>query len=324
MASAPRVLLHNWHLKLAALGLAVLLWALVQTEPLSQETFAAVPVTVEVLDSSWTTAGLPSPATVDLRLGGPAREIIRLARDGTTLRVPVTAVGSRDTIIALQREWVDLGQRSGVTVESVSPLTIEIAFEPATTRSVRVWIPTRGSLPEDLALSSELAISPTTVDVRGPEGRVMGLDSVPLVPMDLAAVRESGAFTVQVDTSELGGATVRPASVLVGVRVESVVERTLEAVQIHADAPAGEPPAAVMPSTIQLRLVGASTLVTAMDLSLVRVSVPPGSLSGLAEGETRRVRLTVEGVPPLVVATPETDVVTARRAGPQPSGGGGL
>lgn len=324
MASAPRVLLHNWHLKLAALGLAVLLWALVQTEPLSQETFAAVPVTVEVLDSAWTTAGEATPATVDLRLGGPAREIIRLARDGTTLRVPVTAVGSRDTVIALQREWVDLGQRSGVTVESVTPLTIEVSFEPATTRSVRLWTPTRGALPDNLAFSSELAISPTTVDVRGPQARVLELDSIPLLPLDLGAIRESGAFTLQVDTSGLGGASVRPSSVLVGVRVESVVERTLDAMEVRADAPAGEPRAVVMPSTIQLRLVGASTLVTAMDLSLVRVSVPPESLRDLAAGETRRVSLVVDGVPPLVAAYPETDVVTARRAGPQPGGGGGL
>ena len=47
--------------------------ALVQTEPLSQETFSAVPVTVVVSDTSWSLSGEPSPATVELRLGGPAR-----------------------------------------------------------------------------------------------------------------------------------------------------------------------------------------------------------------------------------------------------------
>jgi len=324
MASAPRVLLHNWHLKLAALGLSILLWALVQTEPLSQETFAAVPVVVEVLDSSWTTARAPTPATVDLRLGGPAREIIRLARDGAVLRVPVSSVGSRDTVIALQREWVDLGQRAGVTVESLSPLTIEVGFEPATTRSVRVWTPVRGRLPESLALSSPLAISPTTVDVRGPLGQVRDLDSIPLVSLDLDGVRESGSFELAIDTAGLGGATVRPASVMVGVRVEPIVERMLEAVAVRAEAPAGEPRAVVTPATVQLRLEGASTLVTGIDLSLVRIVVRPEALRDLATGETRRVPLAVEGVPPLVAAYPEVDAVTARRAGGAPGGGGGL
>ena len=323
MASAPRVLLHNWHLKLAALGLAVFLWAIVQTEPISQETFAAVPVTVEVLDSSWTTSGAPSPATVELRLGGPAREIIRLARDGTTLRVPVTMVGSRDTVIALQREWVELGQRTGVTVESVSPLTIQVAFEAAVTRSVRLWTPIQGMLPANLALSSDLAISPTTVAVRGPEGRIRGIDSLPLVPFDFGAVRGSGAFTLAVDTSGLAGATVEPASVMVGVRVEAMVERVLDEMVVHADAPTGEPRAVVSPASMQVRLAGASTLVTAMDLSRLRLSVPSESLRGLAPNETRRVPVSVDGLPPLVVAYPASDVVTVRRAGGPPSGGGG-
>ncbi|MEQ1856494.1 MAG: hypothetical protein ABL963_08490, partial [Longimicrobiales bacterium] len=305
MASAPRVLLHNWHLKLAALGLSILLWALVQTEPLSQETFAAVPVTVEVLDSAWTTASGPSPTTVDLRLGGPAREIIRLARDGATLRVPVAAVGSRDSVIALRPEWVDLGQRSGVTVESVSPLTIEVSFEPAQVRSVRLWTPLSGRLPANLALSNPLVFSPTMVDVRGPQSRVRTLDSIALVPLDLGQVRESGAFTLAVDTAGLGGASVQPASVMVGVRVEPIVERVLDSVAVHADAPAGEPRAVVTPARIQLRLEGASTLVTGLDLTAVRVIVSPEALRGLAPGESRRVPLTVEGVPLLIAAYTE-------------------
>jgi YbbR domain-containing protein len=259
---------------------------------------------------------------VDLRLGGPAREIIRLARDGTTLRVPVSAVGSRDTVIALQREWVDLGQRAGVTVESLSPLTIAVSFEPAMTRSVRLFTPLRGRLPANLALSSPLVTSPTTVDVRGPQSRVRELDSIPLVSLDLDAVRESGMFELAVDTAGLGGATVQPSTVMVGVRVEPIVERVLEAVEVHADAPRGDPRAAVTPATVQLRLQGASSLVTSIDLSLLRVTVSPEALRDLAPGESRRVPLTVEGVPPLVAAYPETDAVTARRAS-GPAGGGG-
>ncbi|MGD8729918.1 MAG: hypothetical protein PVF90_09460, partial [Gemmatimonadota bacterium] len=110
MARVPSALLRNWQLKLSALGLSIFLWALVQTEPLSEETFSSVPVVVEVLDTAWSLAADPDPETVELRLGGPAREIIRLVRDGTTVRVPITAVSSRDTVVTLQREWVELGQ----------------------------------------------------------------------------------------------------------------------------------------------------------------------------------------------------------------------
>jgi hypothetical protein len=68
---------------------------------------------------------------------------------------------------------------------------------------------------------------------------------------------------------------------------------------------------------MQLRLEGASTLVTSLDLSLVRVVVAPDALRNLAPGEARRVPVTVEGLPPLIVVYPESDLVTVRRAGGQ-------
>ena len=104
MAGALSVLLHNWHLKLAALGLAVLLWALVQTEPLSQETFAGVPIAVEVIDSSWTLARPPSPANVELQLGGPAGEIIRLAGEAGRARQTEVALALRETLQNFARQ----------------------------------------------------------------------------------------------------------------------------------------------------------------------------------------------------------------------------
>jgi hypothetical protein len=322
MAGALRVLLHNWHLKLAALGLAVLLWALVQTEPLSQETFAAVPIAVDVFDSSWTAARAPSPATVELRLGGPAREIIRLARDGTTLRVPVASVGSRDTVIALQPEWVQLGPRSGVTIESLSPLTVGLAFEPAVARNSHVVAPLRGELPADIALASFPVVDPTTVVVRGPESRILGLDTVRLVPLELATVRQSGSFSLPVDTTGLRGAVVRPATITVDVQVEPLVERVIDNIPVQADPPEGEPPVAITPSAVQLRLAGASSLVTGVDVEALSVSVDPTALRGLVPGEMRRVRMRVDGVPSLVSAYLSNDIATARRAEAPPGGAG--
>jgi len=317
MARVPTSLVRNWQLKLSALGLSIFLWALVQTEPLSQETFSAVPVIAEVADTLWTTTGAPTPPTVELRLGGPAREIIRLAREGTSVRVPIAAVGSRDTVVAVQRDWVQLGQRAGVTVESVSPATVRISFEPAVTRSIPLAIRARGELPSDLALSSPLQVNPLEVSIRGPESRVVGLDSVPLLPLDLATVRESDIFTLQVDTTGLGGASVTPAEAMVGVRVEPILVRDLEQV-VHADARG--PALIVEPASIRLRLSGARTLLIAMDTSLLRVSVPPAAVAGLAPGEERLVRLQVDGVPALVTARPSTEVVTVRRAD-APGGG---
>ncbi|HSH76538.1 MAG TPA: YbbR-like domain-containing protein [Longimicrobiales bacterium] len=318
MARAPRFLTENWHLKLAALGLSLFLWALVQTEPLSQETFSAVPVAVAVADTSWTISGAPSPATVELRLGGPAREIIRLAREGTSIRVPVASVSARDTVISLQREWVQLGQRPGVTVESVSPATISLSFEPAASRSIPLGLRVRGELPERFALSSEVAFSPQTVTVRGPESRLRGLDSLYLEPLDLEDVRESGVIRLSVDTTGLGGASVVPAEAVLGVRLEPREERVLEGIVVHAEVRADEPEVVVEPEAIQLRLAGARTLVTSMDLSLLQVFVAPESLRDMQPGEVRVVRPQIEGLPPLITAYPSVETVTVRSAADPP------
>ena len=314
MARAPRLVTENWHLKLAALALSVFLWALVQTEPLSQETFSAVPIAVTVYDTAWTLSRAPSPSTVELRLGGPAGEIIRLARDGTSLQIPISAVGSRDSTVQVQREWVQLGQRAGVTVESVSPPVVDLSFEPAASTTVPLVLRTRGELAEDLALSSPLVLSPEIVTVRGPESTLSGLDALPVEPFDLEQVRESGIYRLGVDTTGLGGARVEPSEAVMGVRVEPLEERVLGGVEVRADPPPGQPEVTVEPQTIQLRLTGARTLVTSMDLSLLRVSVAPQSLSDLVPGEVRRARLQIDGLPPLIRAYPSTETVIVRRA----------
>jgi len=313
MPGPSRALVHNWRLKLSALGLAIFLWAIVQTEPTNQETFSSVPVLVQIADTGWTTSGPPTPMTVELRLGGPAREIIRLAREGTSLRVPVAAIGSRDTLIALRREWVELGERSSLTVESVSPSTIRVSFEPAQTRLIPVSTRFVGRIRDHLALAADIDVSPVLVRVRGPESRVAGLDSLALAPFDLSEISRSGAFTVPVDTSGLLGASVVPPSATLGIRVEDMVQRVL-GIAVQAIASPGDAEVVAEPSMIQVRLAGARTVVMSLDPAHLRVWVPPELLQGMAPGEERLVRVQVDGVPELVTAVPVTETVTVRRA----------
>lgn len=314
MTTPTQALSQNWRLKLAALGLSVFLWALVQTEPSNQETFASVPVMVQVSDTGWTTSGAPSPSTVELRLGGPAREIIRLAREGMSIRIPIDVVGSQDTLIVLRREWVELGQRSGLSVESMSPSTIRVSFEEAQTRLVPVASRLVGRVRDHLALAAPVEVSPQIVRVRGPRSRVEGLDSLRLEAFDLSDVARSGAFTVSVDTTGLLGASVVPTTATIGVRVEDMIERVLDGITVQAIADPGEDQVVADPSVIQVRLVGARTLVTSLDPERLRVWVPPEYVQGLAPGEERVVNVRIEGVPALVTAIPGTDRVTVRRA----------
>jgi YbbR-like protein len=310
----PQAVVHNWRLKLAALGLSVFLWALVQTEPRNAETFSAIPVVVDVADTAWTLSGDPRPATVELRLSGPTREIIRLAREGTAVRVPIREVGSADTLVTLRRDWVELGDGRGISVESVSPSIVHIAFESAVSRAVPLSLRLKGDLPDRMALASPIGLNPQVARVRGPSSRVQGLDSLPLEALDLAQVRASGVFEVPIDTTGLGGSRVIPATATVGVRVEERVERLLSGVPVMVQTESGDPAVLVEPASMDVTLEGARTLVNAVDPADLRAWVAPELVHGLVTGEVRRVPVRIEGVPTLVSAQPTPDVVAVRRA----------
>ncbi|MFQ5536784.1 MAG: CdaR family protein [Gemmatimonadota bacterium] len=310
-------LAHNWRLKLAALALSVFLWALVQTEPRNAETFSSVPVVVDVADTTWALAAPPIPPTVELRLSGPAREIIRLARQGTEVRVPVEAIHSPDTVIVLRREWVRLGEGSGLTVEGISPDAVEVTFEEAVTRTIPLALSAFGALPEHLAFASPIGLTPRVVKIRGPASRVEAMDSVRLRPIDLSAISESGIMEVPVDTAGLGPVRVMPHTATVGVRVEEKVERLVPGVPVLAEGADGEA-VRVDPPTVDVTLRGARSLVTAVDARDLRVVVDPDLLRGMVPGEARRVPLRLEGTPALLAAAvnPAMGTVTRLRGSP--------
>ena len=315
MSRNRSVRIRDWRLKLAALGLSVFLWALVQTEPrTSSESFQRVPVRVELTDTLWTLAGPPTPTEVELQLSGSSRDIIRLDREGTALSIPITQVGTPDTSVFLDRDWVELGQSTGLNVEFISPAMIEIVFEPTMTRTLPIATRVYGDLRDNLALASSVGLAPVTARVRGSESQISELDSIRLERFDLATVEKSGVFSVAVDTASLSGASVFPDVVTMGLNVEDDIERILQGFSVQFDAERVGADVTIEPVVVQVRFSGPRSLVNTLDPSLLRVWVSPEDLEGILPGEERRVPLRLEGIPEFVTAVPETSAVTARRA----------
>ena len=309
------VRIRNWRLKLAALGLSVFLWALVQTEPrTSSESFQRVPVRIELTDTLWTLAGPPTPTEVELQLSGSSRDIIRLDREGTALNIPISQVGTPDTSVFLDRDWVELGQSTGLTVEFISPAMIEIVFEPTVTRTLPIATRVYGDLRENLALASSVGLAPVSVRIRGSESQVSQLDSIWLERFDLGTVEKSGVFSVAIDTVGLSGANVSPDVVTMGLNVEDDIERVLQGFSVQFDAERIGADVTIEPVVVEVRFSGPKSLVNTLDPSLLRVWVSPEDLEGILPGEERRVPLRLEGIPEFVTAVPETSAVTAKRA----------
>src|SRR5262245_29622699 len=111
-----QLLVHNWLLKLAALGLAAVLWAAVAAEqPTTQR--IAISLRVQAPEGRPLTRSLPEVHGVFL---GPARELLRLYASPPVIRVsiPDTSVDSIYTVRMLPQN-VELPKSTGVKVESI-------------------------------------------------------------------------------------------------------------------------------------------------------------------------------------------------------------
>jgi YbbR domain-containing protein len=316
----PRVLERNWRLKLSALALSVFLWAVVTIQPRNRQVLSAVPVQVDVSDPGWTLVEA-SPATVTVQLGVSSRELLQLPRgssDIAIVRVPVELVTGRDTLIRLRPDWVILGGGSGLIVESITPPTVAIRFEPTVSTALPLSLGTTNELSAELAFAQPMGLNPAVIRVHGPQRVVEALDSVALEPLDLSSLRESGLYRVPVDTSGLSSVTLDPTVAQVAIQLEPAVEREIVGIPVVVEPPTGVDPASLVvdPPTIQVRLLGVETLVSQVHAAALAAVVVPSELNGLAPGQQRTVPIRLRGVPHLVRAFSAVDSVRVTRNAP--------
>jgi len=240
------LLARNWRLKLSALGLAIFLWALVQVDGSELRT-VALPVSVQLNEPGWIVVGQPSPASVDIRFSGPAREVFRLGFEGSGVTIPMNQVSSGDTVVIIQSSWIPTQGFQGVQVEEIVPSTVRLRLEREETKVVPVRISTRGRIPTNLALTRSLGLNPDLVRATGPASLIEQLDSLDIVPVDLNEVTlADGELEALIDTEGFAGLKVVPDRVSLRVPVEESVRRVLTGLPVDAatrSTPSAWPPA---------------------------------------------------------------------------------
>ncbi|GMR12349.1 MAG: hypothetical protein BMS9Abin29_0538 [Gemmatimonadota bacterium] len=307
----PRVLTRNWRLKLAAVGTALFLWALVRVEGPSRRSIP-VPVRVQLMDSDFMLVDEPAPAFVNVRFAGPVREIIRLAFDGrTAVVVPINDVTSPDMVVVLQPGWIPVEGYQGVQVEDFVPSTIRLNIEPVRTATVTLRLNTTGELPSRLALTRAIGLQPGVVRVRGAASRVEAVDTLDILPVNLSNVSDQGVLEAKVDTVGLGLQVV-PSEVTVIVPVEQATDRRFAGIPIRAGDGGGDGGIAIVPPSVDLTLTGARTRVDGLNPGRLHVFVPDFALLDMRPNEERRVPIFIEGVPNFITARMEVDSVLVR------------
>jgi hypothetical protein len=299
LASLRGMVARNWTLKLSALGIAVLLWFSVRFEARNQQEISSVAVRVDLTDPAWTLADGSSPPRVAVRFRGPALDLLRLSSDRPVIVIPISELNRPDTTIVLQSGWVRFGERPGVTVEAITPGTVTLRFEPVQRLVLAPALRFSGELPEDLAFAAPPVPTVREFRVAGPRSLTEGLDSIPVVPVDLGEVRQSGAVPARVDTARISRVEVQPTAFEISFQVEAREERTFQLPAPPFPEPPGIEGIEGYPDSVTVTISGAASLVR---------ELTPGALTVVAElpddldpdDEVFEVSFRLEGLPTLL------------------------
>jgi YbbR domain-containing protein len=157
---------RNIGLKLAALGLGVVLWITVSGQQvernvLVQLQYRNIPPSLEIIGDT--------PRTVDVRVRGAAGLISPLEPYQVVATIDVTDARPGARVFPLTADHISVPL--GVEVKSVDPSTISLTLEKSGTAQVQVK-PTIDGLPAPGYDISEVTWTPKTVEVAGPESRL--------------------------------------------------------------------------------------------------------------------------------------------------------
>jgi hypothetical protein len=280
-----------------ALATAVLLWTVPRFEAQSTQVLDDIPVRVDLTDPGWAQIGTPSPDRVSVTLSGPARDLIAIALDPPPVYVPMGEVLSEDTTVDLRTSWFRGSVRDGVVVEGLSPGSVSLSFEQKEDRVLPFSVPLTGELPEGTSLAGRPRVTPPAATVVGPPSRFEGVDSVPLLPVDLSLVVGPGPFTQGVDMEELPGLDPLTREASVDFPTDSTVVRQYPDQVLELPLLDSGPQLQARPISVSVVLTGAASLVDQVDPEAMQVTIPDSGASLAPGEENREVLVIVKGLP---------------------------
>jgi YbbR domain-containing protein len=296
---------ENLGLKLLSAILALTLYLLINTDR-EREITARVGVSYSLPEDRVLVSERLDEVRVTIR--GPWRRLRRF--DERELdRVNLDLRTTTSSEVVLTKELVSVP--TGLTVTSISPRSLRVAFEKRVEKKVDIS-PTISGQPDHGFSIAEVKVEPATVTVRGPEGAMRTLSMIRTRELRLDGHNATFASNVELLAPE--GVELQGGSTVVAhVRVEEqLATQRLAAV-----------PIAVVADGVEVTRV--KTAVTKVDITLTgpvldiersRTSVKARVKVGAADiGKTRDATIELEGVPAGVGVrlSPETVKVTIRK-----------
>lgn len=304
MAKIPDLrvwILTNWPIKLTALVLATVLWAVVAAQERTTE-LVRVSLSVRTPEGRMLTNQLPE---IQARYSGTLGELAKLLRTPPTIHkaMPDTLSGST-YFLTLSTDDLQTTGSADVVPEGVYPDTITLYLDDVMAIQIPVVSRVRITPDTDYDFSDGITVSPSSVTATGTAAQLGNIRSITTVPLDTSRVRGSVNITVLLDTTNLGvGIQIEPGEVQVSANVVRVQRQFLMGVTVAVPSEWESDP-----SVVSVIVIGPTERIVNFTRDSVTVTAPRPDESV----DEARVQLTVEA-PRGVQATASPDSVLVKR-----------
>lgn len=223
-------LIDNWPAKIISLAVALILFLFYRIINL-EERFINVPLELEVPKNFTPADNYPKKVRVTLR--GSEEEIFSILEEDIRAEVDLTEYSSE----GIYREAVEVTKRgtalSADMLEiTVDPMEVTVTLERKLKKSLEV-VPDIAGFPAKGYELSQFFITPSTIEVEGPESEIADLESIPTEEIDISGKKED--FTIRVPLIIDEGISLLSGENVVefhGIIQERVILKTFEDVDI--------------------------------------------------------------------------------------------
>lgn len=301
LLKAGRLVLANWPIKLTALVLAVVLWAVVTAEETTTQ-LVDVTLVVQPPEGRALIGDLPA---VQARYRGTQRELLKLLPSPPIIQKDVPATSGSTLVIRISPEDLRGVDDADVVALEVLPDSITVVLDDIHRRLVPVV--SRVALRPDSGheIFGSVTVSPSSVTLQGPEALVTPINSVSTLVRLRTGLTGDVDFTVPVDTSGFGLVTVSPQVVRIMAEIGPVSTHVLMGVAVRVEGAGGPWQSAT--SAVSVTVRGPAARVRRFTRDSVRVIARP-------TGSSDEELVPLEVIPPAgITGTATPDSVVIRR-----------
>jgi hypothetical protein len=266
----PGWLRRDIGLKVAALCLAVFLWATV-AERREVELTVDLPIKYTGMPADLVFA-TQVPQTAKARIRGKGK-FLRWHLKDVYFNINLSAATRGNVTHVVSEGEAEIPSGRDIEVlEVITPKALRFQLDRLTTRTLPVAVRLKGALPDDKVMIGRARSDPATAVVDGANKVVEPLDSIRIEPVDLGQLAKKGRTEARIDLGGLPYVTSSVEKVAVSARIEDRKELGIPSVPIEAPVGKGEK-ALFTPDSLDVVISGAESQVDSLDPQDLRLEV---------------------------------------------------